>query len=101
MPPDQRRQEDLEWRARVREEDLAWREQSRRKEFEWREQHRQEEQAWRSEARDLADEARGREAMAATRRFALLAAAQSAGSGTAPEDVFALAARYEAWINGE
>ena len=81
-----------------REQDVAWREANREDDVTWREQLRREDVDFRETGREASTEWRRREFRLSTRRAALGAAATTVGLSADPEAVFALAERYEAWI---
>jgi hypothetical protein len=89
------RAEDKEWRLTVREEDKSWRESEKN----WRQTIRDEDAIFRSQSRVEDKEHRSRSEVLTKRCCALSAAAQSSIPGTLAEDIFALAKRYEEWLD--
>ena len=95
------RAEDKDWRETLRDEDKAWRQLIRAEDLGWRQSTRDEDKAWRAQAKIDDSEHRLRMERANKRCCALTAAVQSCKPGTSPEQIFALAKTYEAWLNSE
>jgi hypothetical protein len=91
------RAEDREWRLTVREEDKSWRESEKT----WRQAIREDDASLCVQSRADDHEHRSRAEIVAKRCCALTAAAQSSKPGTSPETIFALARRYEEWLDGK
>jgi hypothetical protein len=96
---DTARKEDKVWRRRVRNEDIEWREKLREEDTTWREKAREEDTTWREKVRQEDIEYRLRNELTVKRCCALSAAAQSSQRGTPPEEIFALAGKFENWLN--
>jgi hypothetical protein len=95
------RAEDLEWRQTTRTEDKEWRQTQREEDKDWRQVTREEDMAWRRQLRKEDNDRHARFERATKRCCALAAAAQSSEPGTSLKDIFALAKKYEEWLDGK
>jgi hypothetical protein len=93
------RDDDKKWRERLRREDKEWREMIREEDRAWREALRNEDKTWRAQLRSEDLARRMRSERTARSCCALGAAAQTAKSGASEEEIFALARKYEEWLN--
>jgi hypothetical protein len=97
---DARHKESNEWRDTVRKEDKVWRKRVREEDREWRDKARAEDGAWRDKVRQEDIDHRLRNERTTARCAALSAAVLSSKQGTPPDEVFALARKFEEWVIG-